>query len=449
MREMFLSVLTISVSVSLVIPVLVLLGPLLNRRYAAKWKYWIWIALAVRLVIPYNGNGMNRRITVEIPVQMTTPVASDMGEAIILPPQMEKSHTGMAFLDIAAVIWLAGSMVFLAVHLFSYVHFRRQLYRKGTPVRDKAILCQLSELKQELHIRQRISAVAVSETVSPMVIGFCRKILVLPEEHYSEEQLHFILKHEMVHVKRHDICFKLLFVLANAVHWFNPVIWMMQKEAAVDMELSCDERVIQGMDHAGRKAYTETLFYTFHRQCVKKTKLSTQFYGGKQIMKKRFQNILKGTRKKNGLFLLVCAMLLAIVPGMLTGCSVTEAPSPVTFDPAEEADKGRIALTEPAAPVNDDSAVSSSMDNTTLQENGVYYVFTAGADENDMSVSFVTDGSIQIVVVRKYGYTAIGPFSDPETLTDDVTEQCEFMNEYITEEEKEMVIDAAKKITGI
>lgn len=42
----------ISVSISLMIVLVFKLAPFLNRRYAAKWKYWIWIVLALRLIIP-------------------------------------------------------------------------------------------------------------------------------------------------------------------------------------------------------------------------------------------------------------------------------------------------------------------------------------------------------------------------------------------------------------
>lgn len=86
--------------------------------------------------------------------------------------------------------------------------------------------------------------------------------------------------------------------MANVAHWFNPLVWIMQKEAAVDMELSCDERVTKDTDYVTRKAYTETLLSTLHKQSSKKTVLSTQFYGGKQIMKKRFKNILAKKRKE-------------------------------------------------------------------------------------------------------------------------------------------------------
>ena len=47
---------------------------------------------------------------------------------------------------------------------------------------------------------------------------------------------------------------EVLFAMAHAVHWFNPLIWMMQKEAAIDMELSCDGCVTCGADYAVREA---------------------------------------------------------------------------------------------------------------------------------------------------------------------------------------------------
>ena len=55
MGNIFLSILGISVSIGLIAAVLILLAPLLNKRYAAKWKYLIWIFLALRLLVPFSG----------------------------------------------------------------------------------------------------------------------------------------------------------------------------------------------------------------------------------------------------------------------------------------------------------------------------------------------------------------------------------------------------------
>ncbi len=191
-------------------------------------------------------------------------------------------------------------------------------------ITDTRILNQVFQLKRELHIRRTVCVMEYDEAGSPMIIGFIKPVLVLPKEQYDSDDLFFILKHEMVHLKRGDVYLKLLFVTANAVHWFNPIIWIMQKEAVIDMELSCDERVTKGSSFALRKAYTETLLSMLHKQCAKRTVLSTQFYGGKKIMKKRFKNILIKNRKKNGISVLICTVALSITLGMTVGCSVTK-----------------------------------------------------------------------------------------------------------------------------
>ncbi len=344
MTNIFLSFFEMSVSISFIVAVLILLTPFLSKRYAAKWKYLIWICLALRLLIPFNGGNVqsflgtlsqteaqtslrseekdadapaeemmpSRRIMIEIPAQMTTPIAK----------QSEKSS--ITLLDILAFVWMIGSLVFISMHLASYLFYKRQVVGRGTIIEDAGILHQISELKHELHITGTVRAVEYPEADSPMIIGFLKPVLVLPEEPYSSEEQFFILKHELVHLKRGDVFFKLLFVAANALHWFNPLIWIMQKEAGVDMELSCDERVTRGADYAMRKAYTETLLSTLHRGGTKRAVLSTQFYGGKQIMKKRFKNILAKNSKKNGIAILICAIILTISCGTLLGCTIAK-----------------------------------------------------------------------------------------------------------------------------
>ncbi len=319
MTGLFLSVLGTSVSISLIVPVLIFLAPFLNKRYASKWKYMIWIFLALWLLVPLGeARGQlvtdllpqtepqktaeleaasealpSRRMVVELPAQMTAPIPIQPGE----------SNSGISPLDLAAFVWMLGVLIFLSIHLFSYFHYRRQVMKRGRIIKDARILKQIFRRKQELHIRCTLRAVEDPRAESPMMIGFLSPVLVLPKEEYRPKELFFVVKHELIHLKRKDVYWKLLFLTANAVHWFNPLIWIMQKEAAVDMELSCDERVTQGADYKMRKAYTKTLMSMLHRQYDKKTLLSTQFYGGTKIMKTRFQNILIKNRKKNGFFI--------------------------------------------------------------------------------------------------------------------------------------------------
>lgn len=343
MADIFLSIFGISVPASLIVLAVVSFTPFFNKRYALKWKYFIWIFLAVWLLVPFytacgqfamdqfaqmqdapggqytgaqaGGGRPSRRVIVKIPAQMAAPVTVPSGQ----------NRLGITMLDLLALVWIVGSLVFLSVHLTSYACYRRQVDKKGNLIKDTHILSQIFYLKRELGIRRSIQAVTYNEAESPMVIGFLKPVLVLPKEHYSPEELFFVLKHELVHFKRGDVYLKLLFVTANAVHWFNPLIWIMQKEASVDMELSCDERVMQGASYAVRKAYTETLLSMLEKRCGKKSMLSTQFYGGVKIMKKRFKNILVKNGKKNGVAILLATVILTASTGTLVGYSITKA----------------------------------------------------------------------------------------------------------------------------
>lgn len=242
--------------------------------------------------------------------------------SVPLAAHSDNDHNGITPLDIAAFVWMAGGLLLMSVHLISYLCYKRQVSKDGVIVKEPGILRQLFEVKRELHIKCTVRIVEYSEADSPMMIGFLKPLLVLPDGQYSSEELFFILKHELVHLKRRDVYVKLLFVVANALHWFNPFVWIMQKEAEVDMELSCDEKVTQNVNYAMRKAYTEALLSTLHKQSMKRNLLSTQFYGGKQIMKKRFKNILMKTRKKNGAAIFITAAILTVGLGTLVGCSV-------------------------------------------------------------------------------------------------------------------------------
>lgn len=356
LTNLFLSVLEISLSVSLVIAVLLILSPILNKRYASKWNYWIWIFLALRLVIPFHGIlgqpvtalfQTNRRSPSVSEVSTKTPPEASPGEeaqspvVVELPPQMttpilprtDEGNIPITLLDLAAFLWLLGCLCFLSLHLISYIHYKKWLLKKGSPLKDKKIWEQLLALEQELQM-DMADVIVSPRASSPMIIGFRKPVLVLPKQTYPSEELSFILKHELIHLKRRDVYGKLLFVIANGIHWFNPLIWLMRRTAVMDMELSCDEKVVEGADYAVRKAYTETLFSMLHKRHIRKTPLSTQFYGGKDIMKKRFQNILRKRGKKNGAGLLLCAIVFTFIFGALIGCSVSKEETKDTVNPS-------------------------------------------------------------------------------------------------------------------
>lgn len=366
--NLFLTMFEKSISTGLIILLLLMFSSFLNRRYAAKWKYYSWIALALYLVIPFRIDLSIPKFIINLPEKMTTPIITGNNTPII--SGAPNPAAGLAIVDIIAVLWLTGCILFLVVHISSFCYYKMKILKNGIEIKDTYIANQVFELSNELQIKHSLRILQYSGVASPMIIGFFKPILVLPDNDYSVKDLFFILKHELIHLKRHDIFYKLLFVIANAIHWFNPLIYFMQKDAVADIELSCDERVLLGTAYTVRKVYTEALFSTINKQYKKSTYLTTEFYGGKEIMKKRFINILSQTKKKNGLTVfagIICATLLM---GTLCACSDTDSKSQdftVTTEADTQEDKASTEKDEAKQNVDTTEATTEATANNTTE----------------------------------------------------------------------------------
>lgn len=67
---------------------------------------------------------------------------------------------------------------------------------------------------------------------------------------------------------------------------------------------------------------------------------TTQFYGGEKVMKKRFENIFTRVRKKNGMAVLLSAVVLTLAVGMVSGFGVSGADAAVMAGAKERAKPG-------------------------------------------------------------------------------------------------------------
>jgi beta-lactamase regulating signal transducer with metallopeptidase domain len=53
---------------------------------------------------------------------------------------------------------------------------------------------------------------------SPALIGFINHKIILPNKDYNQEEIKWILRHELIHLKRKDNLLKLLLMIASAIH---------------------------------------------------------------------------------------------------------------------------------------------------------------------------------------------------------------------------------------
>jgi len=326
LETVFTTFFAVSVTTGIVILALVLLSSRLNRSFAAKWKYWVWLLLAVRLLIPFHVTFPGAPVQVSVPDTAIPPVFSPRTPAIPdftpaapdLP--IQSAARSMNLWELFSIIWLAGAVLFLAYQFAGCQRCRHEALRWSRAAKDKRLYTALDQLCVEMEIGGEVTLLISQKVSGPMIIGFFRSYLLLPHEDYADNELVHILRHELVHLKRRDIWYKLLMLLTTALHWFNPAVHLMLREANKDLELACDDETIKNLPFEERKEYSDTIIHCIRRQHFKHTALSTYFYGGEKAMKERFVNILSHRKKRAGKVAGALVILCVLLIGGMVAC---------------------------------------------------------------------------------------------------------------------------------
>ena len=111
-------------------------------------------------------------------------------------------------------LWAAGVVLLLAWGLFSWLRLRR---RTAAAIRTEEGIYETDQIS------------------TAFVLGFFRPGIYLPAG-LAGQKREFVLRHEKIHVKRHDHQFKMLAWLIVVLHWFNPLLWLAFALLARDME---------------------------------------------------------------------------------------------------------------------------------------------------------------------------------------------------------------------
>lgn len=364
MERLMTALLELTLPMAVVIAVLLAAGPLLGRRFTAKWRYWAWLLIAVRLLLPIGITLPQPVVTLPQPQgEFTYPVSREepaptepapVGDPIQVVPgaaendPYQQIETGMTaptgpstetpkpaepaitptpagtrsipVMEAVGWCWAAGTALFLLWQLGSYLALRAKLSRSRRPLTDEAILAVL-ERESAAAGRQKPLPVYTAAVGSPMIVGAIKPTLLLPEMELTAEQLSLVFRHELIHYRRRDIWYKLLLMLANAIHWFNPMVWLMVYAADRDLELSCDEAVVAGRDEAYREEYGRCLLAVVRAGMSRRTLFTTNFYSGKKTLKNRLATIFDTTKKHRGTLALAALLLAAAVAGSLVACT--------------------------------------------------------------------------------------------------------------------------------
>ena len=339
-QELFASFFGVSISTGLVAALLAAFSPLADRRFSPQWRYGAWLVLALRLLIPWSPV-FSRTIVVELP-ELALEGGGNTGGLVPSGSGDTAAYTAsqagsVTLVRLAALVWLAGCVLFLLWHGLGYWLSERQLRRNSRPVEERIgrLLAQVCQETGTAVEKRPVAVLYGSRISSPMLAGLFHPVILLPQASYSDQELSFIFRHELVHFRRRDLYYKLLLMAANAFHWYNPLIYLMVRRANADLELSCDSAVVEGADTARRLAYSETILASVSGAGGRQSYLTTYFWGGKgrERLQARLQNIMEGPGRSGRPLFLLLLLLTALSSGLIA-CGRTEELSQLTFPAA-------------------------------------------------------------------------------------------------------------------
>lgn len=336
-----------------------LITTLTRRQNGTRWQYFVTICIAIHLLIPVHIQWISldipflqnaeQRITektgnieqqsIELSNEKTQPLAENQNSRTLLNNPANKPTVGTvtdresvpmhtvehtkndtkkitttklhSLLTIAEIIWLLGMFLFFGRIGISYLVFRKQAKRWSLPA-DNMAQQILQQVQQQYGIRRKIRLQRNNKINSPMLYGIIKPSILLPDEKYSPQESQYIFRHELSHYRHGDIWIKYLFTICRGVYWFHPLVQRMCRQADTQMELLCDESVISEQNTEEKQAYCMMILRHMSNY-LSIVPLTTNFYGGKKYMKKRFQNIMNTSKRKTGLAAVLIAAILALI----------------------------------------------------------------------------------------------------------------------------------------
>ena len=268
MTQLFQNILTASFHGSVVILAVIVLR-LVLKKTPKKFLCLLWLLAGIRLLMPFEiqsdlslqpqSEPIVQQVVSKAPTELlpeiipqetasggmatpaqdqsVSPAASSVTE-VAAPAQTATTEPSKSFDWAAAVpyIWLSVASLFLLYTIYSYLRLKYQ-------VRESI----------------RIPGGWESERIeTAFILGFIRPKIYIPMGLPESVRKH-ILAHERTHLEKGDHWFKMIGFIALALHWFNPLVWAAYILLCKDIEMACDERVVQFMELSERKEYSAAL----------------------------------------------------------------------------------------------------------------------------------------------------------------------------------------------
>ena len=301
MEAVFLKIVNMGITATWVVLAVIAMRFLLKK--APKWiSVALWIIVGLRLVCPFSLESIfslipsSQTVPPEIMMDATPEVTTGINSlnnvlnpiisSAFAPNPGTSANPLQILVPVASIVWIVGMVVMLIYALISYWRLRRKV-RESVYLKGPFQLCD--------HVD------------TPFILGIFYPQVYLPSN-MNEEDMAYVMAHEKAHLRRYDHWWKPIGYLLLTVYWFQPVLWIAYILLCRDIEMACDEKVIQEMGPGSKKPYSEALLNcSVPRRIIAACPLAF----GEVSIKTRIKSVLH--YKQPAFWLIVLAVVLCLI----------------------------------------------------------------------------------------------------------------------------------------
>ncbi len=175
--------------------------------------------------------------------QAKSPVPAALGSLAKTPAEARPAtfvNKPFQWATILMAVWILGS----ACGMGRLIWFQMRLsgIRKRASSPDAELGALTDRIRARLGARPTLELRLSDEIQSPFVCGLWRPVIMVPRrlaESLSTEEMAALLRHEMAHLRGHDLWWSVGWRWLQAIGWFQPLIWRIVDKASALASGTC------------------------------------------------------------------------------------------------------------------------------------------------------------------------------------------------------------------
>lgn len=302
---------------------ILLVKKIFNKKLSVKHHYMIWFTLLLSLGVVFLPDTFF--------VFDFLPETSIAGLTGNISGQTEAAHmvqgsnwmqdfsetvyqTDYTFLkEILLVVWFVGILAGLCLFILNVRKIIRMRRNSQTVSPDMSVLFE--QCRQQICPKAKVVLFESAAVKSPMSLGIWMPVILLPknlESQFDNKAIRYILLHELIHVKHHDLLFNVLLCFLQIFYWFNPFVWLAFRHLRLDREMYCDHTVMEMSDDSDFLSYGYTLLNFAEVMTASYMQMTSNISGTKKQLKKRIQKIASYSKESKNLRRTSVSIILAV-----------------------------------------------------------------------------------------------------------------------------------------